>query len=121
MAGDPLIGAVTILLAAAGVTALVGTNVTPLIRTQDVAVPAVTISPIATVPQNHMSGDGGLDNTRLQVDSWGATYSDARTLANAVRAAFLAANVLMTVDHPTFEEQPIPGVYRVTQEFLFWS
>jgi hypothetical protein len=121
VAAEAITQALGILSAAAPVVALVGTRISPLIRAQDLIVPAVTLQRISTNPSNTFAGNGGLDDTRLQVDCWDATYAGARALAIAVRAAFDAVPVLMTLELDLFELEPIPGVYRITQEYQLWS
>lgn len=122
MAAEAIAQALGILSAAAPVTALVGTRISPLIRTQDLILPAVTLQRITLTPTNTFAGNGGLDDTRLQVDSWATTYAGARALAIAVRAAFDAVPVLMTLElDNSFQLDPVPGVYQITQEYQLWS
>jgi hypothetical protein len=122
MAAEAIAQALGILSAAAPVVAIVGTRISPLIRAQDLVLPAVTMQRITTTPSNIFAGNGGLDDTRLQVDCWDATYAGARAIAIAVRAAFDAVPVLMTLELDGFELEPAPsGVYRITQEYQLWS
>jgi hypothetical protein len=121
MAAEAITQALGILSGAAPVVALVGTRISPLIRAQDLALPAVTLQRITMTPSNTFVGNGGLDGTRLQVDSWDATYAGARALANAVRAAFDAVPVLMTLEIDSFQLEPVPGAYQITQEYQIWS
>jgi len=122
VAAEAIAQALGILSAAAPVTALVGTRISPLIRTQDLILPAVTLQRITLTPTNTFAGNGGLDDTRLQVDSWATTYAGARALAIAVRAAFDAVPVLMTLElDNSFQLDPVPGVYQITQEYQLWS
>jgi hypothetical protein len=122
MAAEAIAQALGILSAAAPVVALVGTRISPLIRAQDLVLPAVTLQRITLTPSNTFAGNGGLDNTRLQVDCWDATYAGARALAIVVRAAFDAVPVLMTLElDNNFQLDPVPGVYQITQEYQIWS
>jgi hypothetical protein len=121
MASEALMQVLAVLQAAGGVTALVGTRISPLLRTQDLSLPAITLQRITLSPTNQFSGDGNLDQARVQVDCYGATYSDARGVAGAVRIAMKAVPILMTLETERFDEPPNPGVYCVTQEYEVWS
>jgi hypothetical protein len=119
---DATLVTLAVLQAAAPVTALVGTRISPLIRTQDSTLPAITMLRVAVLPQNNLLSNGNLDQTRMQIDSWGATSADVRSVSNAVRSAMEAAGILMMNELPEqFEEDPMPGVFRIIQEFTVWS
>lgn len=121
MASEAIQQVLAVLTLAAPVTALVGSRITPLIRTQDLALPAITLQRITMTPTNQFSGDAGLDQARVQVDCYGASYIDARNVANAVRTAMRAVPILMTLETERFDEPPNPGVYSVTQEYEVWT
>jgi hypothetical protein len=122
MAAEAIAQALGILSAASPVVALVGTRISPLIRTQELILPAITLQRITLTPSNTFAGNGGLDDARVQVDSWATTYAGARALAIAVRAAFDAVPVLMTLEvDNSFQLDPVPGVYQITQEYQLWS
>lgn len=121
MASEAIQQVLAVLTAAAPVVALVGSRIAPLLRTQDLVLPAITLQRITLSPTNQFSGDGGLDQTRVQVDCYGATYSNARAVADAVRTAMKAVPILMTLETERFDEPPNPGVYCVTQEYEVWS
>lgn len=122
MAAEAIAQALGILSAAAPVVALVGTRISPLIRAQGLTLPAITLQRITLIPSNTFAGNGGLDDTRLQVDCWDATYDGARALAIAVRAAFDAAQVRMIIEQEsTSRLDPPTGMYWITQEYQLWS
>jgi hypothetical protein len=114
--------ALSVLQGASAVTALVGNRISPLTRQQDAPLPAVTMLRIAVVPANNLLGNGNLDQTRLQIDCWGATATDASGVASAVRTAMEAAGILM-MNQPSdaFQEAPNPGTYQIIQEYSVWS
>lgn len=77
-------GAVIFGLLANSTTA--GARVYPLILPQQPTYPAVTYQQISSVPMHAMGRDGAVTRVRVQVNSWGRTYADARTLASEVEA-----------------------------------
>lgn len=109
----------TVLLAASGVTALVGSRVSPVMRDQSETLPCVTLTLASVAPLNHLDGAPTLDANLVQVDSWAETYTQARDVANACRAALEAANVVMNGEFDNYE--PEVTEYRVTQEFSVWT
>lgn len=77
----------------AGVAALVGTRVHPLILPQQATQPALVYLIVSDDrPQSH-SGPTGLARPRIQIDCWsatistGGTYGQAKAIERAVRAA----------------------------------
>lgn len=122
MSIDARVVVLSILQGAAGVTALVGNRISPPPRPQDAPLPAITLMRIAVLPANNLGGNGNLDQTRLQIDCWGATATDVAGVASAVRAAMDAAGILM-MNQPTdlFQEAPNPGVHQIIQEYSVWS
>jgi hypothetical protein len=113
-----------VLKAAPAVTAIVGEGVdariSPLIRAQTVAPPAVTLQRISLAPVNGLRGHAGLDDVRVQVDVWADSYAGARTLANACRAALQAAGHQMQSEFDNYEPDVSPELYRITQDFQVW-
>jgi hypothetical protein len=122
MAAEAVQQVLAVLNGAAPVVALVGTRISPLIRPQDAVLPSITIQRISLIPSNSMQGNGGLDIARVQIDSWGATYTDARAVATAVRAAMDAVPICMDSElDAAFIEEPPNGVYRIIQEYTIFS
>lgn len=75
---------ISMLLASAGVAALVSDRVTPVSRTQGSTLPAITVQRISGAPEYAADGEVGLLNARVQVDCWGSDYGDSKLLAAAV-------------------------------------
>lgn len=74
-------------------------------------------------------GTSGLVMSTMQLDSYATTYSEAVQLAEAVKQALLDFNGtlggVVSVRHAAlqseFDTQDIePGLYRVTQTWVFW-
>lgn len=111
-----------ILQGSSAVTALVGNRISPPPRPQDAPLPAITMLRISVLPANNLRGNGNLDQTRMQIDCWGATATEVRGVASAVRTAIEAAGILM-MNQPSdlFQEAPNPGVHQIVQEYSVWS
>ena len=109
---------IDILLADATVSGFVGTRISPLTRAQDLALSAITVQRISTVPQNHLRGFGNLDGNRVQVDCWASTYAGARDLAEACRTAINAAGHLCLSEVDDFEIET--RTYRGIQDYRVW-
>lgn len=78
---------VTKLRGTAGVTALVNQRVWPMRRPQARELPAVTVTRVDGGPIYTDDGESGLATARMQIDCWGATYTDAKDTAAAIKTA----------------------------------
>jgi hypothetical protein len=78
------------LLTDSGVAALVGTRIHPGVRPQGSALPAIVFNMIWANPSYSDDGEDGIAEARVQLDCWGATYTEAKTLARAVKRALSA-------------------------------
>jgi len=74
-----------LLLADAGIAAIVATRITWLTRPQASALPAITLQVISAAPIDSDEGDSGLIQSRVQVDCWGESALDAKNAARAVK------------------------------------
>jgi hypothetical protein len=81
---------ITRLLADGGVAALASTRVFPGSRPQGSALPAVELHRISGAPEYADDGEVGLEQARIQINCWGATYTAAKLLARAVTASLSA-------------------------------
>lgn len=82
----------SILSSAAGVAAIVGARVYLQQRLIGTALPAVTFEVRESRPMRVLAGESGLWSAQVVIVSTAEVYSDARTLAAAVRAAFQGAH-----------------------------
>ena len=71
----------------AGVTALVGQRVRPIIEHQKQALPYVTYQAIATDHVETMDGSAGLAMRSLQINCYSSTALEAEAIIEAVRVA----------------------------------
>lgn len=117
------------LAAVAGVTALVVSRVYPVKLPQSATLPALTYQRISTARENAMGADPGIARTRLQVTTAATSYSGAKAVTEAVRAALqrysgTSAGVVVLdvfLDNETdlfSEEEDEAGVFLVAQDFI---
>lgn len=78
------------LLGTGGVTALVSTRVYPGVRPQGSPLPAIVLNVISGVPSYSDDGEDGIEDDRIQIDCWGATYSSAKSVARSAISALSA-------------------------------
>lgn len=115
------------LKADASVTAIVGggtsARISPLIKAQNITMPAVTLQRTSTTPTNSIdpSPHTGLDQTRVQIDCWADSYAGARALASACRTALQNAGHPCVGEFDNYDPETDPGLYRLTLDFSVWS
>jgi hypothetical protein len=61
-----------------------GKRIYPLLLPQEPTYPAITFQQISSIPLHAMGQDAPLLRVRVQVNSWGRTYAESRTLAGEV-------------------------------------
>jgi hypothetical protein len=69
------------------IAAVVDVRVYPGRLPQNAPVPAVIVNEISGAPVYSSDGASPLNRSRLQVDAWASTYTDAKLLAREVKAA----------------------------------
>lgn len=116
------------LQAVPAVTNLVGTRAYPVRLPQGVTYPALRYDTIDEQRESALDSDMGLVRSRVQIDSFAATYLAAKQLATAVRGglqrvAWTQAGVecldaLLEAVQDGYEADV--DVYRVRHDFLFW-
>jgi hypothetical protein len=120
------------LLANAGLSALVGVQINWLDRPQAGALPAVTLQMISPGRDYTYAGALNTAATRVQGDSWGRSYLEAKQVSRALVAAIEPAGLqggtrfgASFVDSGSdFPPEDMPGgtkVYRVTTDFIIWN
>lgn len=105
----------------AGSPTLVGGRVYSHVLPDGTDMPAITYSRVSTESFNALDGWGGKDLVRTQVDSWAATYDEARRVAAEVRQRMQDAGFkgLMVNDFDDFE--PDTERYRVSADYMVWQ
>lgn len=72
------------LLETGAITALIGQRVRTVVLAQNETLPAIRVQRISESEPMHLRGSGSLRRARVQVDSYAASFADARTLDAAV-------------------------------------
>lgn len=112
------------LVASSAVTALVpASRITPLVRPQTSAVPAILLQRVSTTPQNNLVDDGALDGNAVQLDIYAETYAKALAIAAAIRTALrLTFQCDSEIDAFEFEtdSETDPELFRITQQWSVW-
>ncbi len=117
------------MLQVAGMTAVVGSRVYPLLLPENPTYPAVRYQQLGGARESAMGSDVGLVEARVQIDSYAETYAGARVAAEAVRAAMqrVRGTVASVVISAVFlDEGPLDlyeeavRKYRVQQDFIVW-
>lgn len=120
------------LLADAAVAALASVHVYPGARPQGSPLPALVVNKISGAPVYDDQGEAGLFSARVQVDSWGDTYTAAKQLARAVKtclSGFVGTqgatsfrNVLVDAERDLRETGSNEAQYefRTSVDFIVW-
>jgi Protein of unknown function (DUF3168) len=117
---------------APAVAAIADGRVFPGALPQGQAVPAVVVNEISGAPVYTDDGESALNRSRLQVDAWAATYTDAKLLARTVKAEL--SGFFGTVGSTTFRFATIDDErddreggsnatayrYRTSVDFIVW-
>ena len=77
----------TLLLANAPLVTLIGTRLFPVAIRKDVGWPVLVYRRLASDPSYVLSGRAGWRTAQVEMMAWGAEYTDARAVAEAVRVA----------------------------------
>lgn len=75
---------VTYLLGSAGLTALIGQRADWAIRPQASSLPQLVLHVIDSAPYYTDEGPSGLSSARIQIDCWGRTYAESKTVARQI-------------------------------------
>lgn len=105
-----------------------GQNVFPLLLPEGPTLPAVTYQQISSVQLHQMGASAPLYRVRVQVDVWGQTYAQARTLANEVagqlnryRGAVGTTQVIDVLAENELETYEMDAdLRRVTQDYTLF-
>ncbi len=72
----------------AGISALVGNRIYPMVLPDEATYPAIVYQKISGLMVASHSGNSGLGNPRFQISCWGETYPVAKALSRQVKLAF---------------------------------
>jgi hypothetical protein len=120
-----------LLLAYTPLTALVGQDVTPSVRLQATGLPAVVITRVSGARDYHMGGASGLTQSRMQIDCYGSTWPQAKSVARAVIArlsgfngrttASVIRSAMLDSERHFFEGEDPETVHRISLDFNVWA
>lgn len=113
------------LVASSQVSGVVGARIYPMRMPQNVTFPAVVLGEVSNVPANTLAGEAGttLTTTRLQVDVYAKTYSEAASVADLVDAALTrlrtpALTAWREVSRDLFDDEL--SLHRRSTDFSVW-
>lgn len=126
-----------LLLADAGIVAIVGQRITWASRPQSSALPAIVLHRIDGAPEYADEGEVGLFSARVQVDCWAADaagvagQSKARQLGRAIKdlvsgyeddSSPVAFDAIFVEDEQDSFEQGVggPSLWRVRIDLIVW-
>lgn len=93
----------------------------PLIAAQGTPVPYIVYGDVISQTENSLQGASALQNTRLQIDGYHASYAAMKVLGLAIDAAMAAsALVQIKLSEQVFYEADT-RLYRVSLDYSLWS
>lgn len=121
----------------AGITALVGTRIYPIVMPPGVALPAISLQKISTERIHAFQQDTGMASASFQVSAWAKTdtvkkgYAHTQACANAVRLALQnysgtmggAGGVVVgavSIENEMDDYDAASDVYAVHQDYEIW-
>lgn len=102
------------------VSALVGLRVYPVQAPQGVATPYVTYSLVAAVPANQLDGVADVDQRRIQIDTYAATYAEARSVMSACRNELEWGIRGYCISENFTDYEADTQLFRCSADFSFW-
>jgi hypothetical protein len=109
------------------IAALIAGAIYPLQSPKEAVAPFIVWQRVSGVPlPRALDAESAITSARVQIDSYGVTYAQARALADAVRACLLdwsgtgGAIQLVTFenDRALRETDPALKTFRVSQDFI---
>ena len=89
---------INVLLADHDTGTLVDKRVYPLDMPQGAYLPNITVLEVSGGEMYAEDGPVGLNNSRVQIDCWAYTYTDAKNLASFVRVALTNSSVFLLAE-----------------------
>lgn len=111
------------LTTATALTALVGTAIYPEHRPQEGTMPAVVYSRVSGLRLYHLQGYSGLENPRVQIDSYATSLDGRREVAAQVITAMEASTTFkaMALTSPIDDYDDRLKIYRRIFDFSVWN
>lgn len=113
----------------AGVSAIVGANVFPVVLPAGTTFPAITYTVLSSVTESDLAGAIGPGFMRIRFDAWSNTYLEAKSIAIALENLLVSYigtlsdgtkifDVTQESEQDFFESEA--RVYRVASDFYFY-
>lgn len=101
--------------------ALVSGRCYPLTAPDKTERPYIVYQVVSNVPSVSLDGPNGTENRRIQIDVWGASYNEVKTLELSVKTAMNSA-LFCNIPLSTGDlYEPDTQLYRVTMDYSIWS
>lgn len=106
----------------AGLSAIIGQRIFPVVLPQNGTFPAITYQISGTDPENDLDGYTGLNNLRVQLVCWAESYLEATNVSKQAALAMESATTFDAIrtrrrDHPY---DLSTYLYQVTLDFSVW-
>lgn len=125
---------VAYIIAASGVTALLGTTATRVYwgnAPQNTAKPYVVLTRISGVRDYHQTAASGLVASRVQADCYGLTYASAKGVARALEARLsgyrgttggeVFGGIFLDAERDMYDDDSTPDkLFRTSLDFIIW-
>ena len=117
----PLEESIFLALAGGSPNTNAGQRVYPVQAAQGAALPRVTFQRASTAPSNTLTGNGGNDQVRVQVDCWASSMPGVSALALQVRQLMEAAPFKAQLQGGFDDYEPDTKVFRRSMDFRCWE
>jgi hypothetical protein len=113
----------------ARLTGLAGGRVYWVDRPQAASLPAITLQIISDLRPQHLKGFNGLRDTTVQLDCWGATYSEVTALKEAALLAIVPSvtsngirfdRAIIDSERDLGERTETQFIHRASVDLIIW-
>ena len=119
---------ISTILADARVALVVGSRVYPVTAPQGTPLPRITVQKISAVRTYHVQGQTDLVESRVQVDCWGRSFSEAKDAARAIITALSGyrddffSGVFIDGERDFFDapSNTSERIYRTSVDLIIW-
>lgn len=82
--------------------------------------PCITFQRLSGHPLNTLTGQPDMETVLIQIDCWGRTFTEAKTVGLALRQALATAPFHCVLDEDRDLHDPATHHYRVSSDFRCW-
>lgn len=109
------------LSADAGVGAICGDRIYPVVAPQDAANPYVIYTAISELPLNTLEGESPMKNRRFQFDCYAKTFAESRALYVAVHNALIGLSPRPVRQSLINFYESEPALFRFSVDYSIWQ